>query len=120
MLDVKALLTKILSRFGSDNTYVSASGTITGGLRLIKDKSTGTVRAYGYFRKTSNITTTETIFQVPSGWRPTTTWEIPMYLYVDGGTSASYFGSINSNGVVNQNLGSVIRGGFTAFEYTYE
>lgn len=118
MLDVKALLTKVLSRFGNDYTYITASSGITGGLRLFKDKSTGTIRAYGYFRKSSNITQSDVIFQLPTGWRPSGGWEIPMFFWTSGGIAAAYYGILATDGTIKQSLGSTIREGYMTFEYT--
>lgn len=119
MLNVKALLTNVLNSFGNDYTYISASSGITGGLRLFKDKSTRTIRGYGYFRKSSNITQSDTIFQIPTGWRPTGGWEIPMFFNTSSNTSAAYYGILAADGTIKQSLGGTIREGFTAFEYTY-
>lgn len=118
MLDVKALLAKMLSSFGNEYTYIAASNGITGGLRLFKDKSTGTVRGYGYFRRGTNISLSETIFQLPTGWIPSGSWEIPMFFYTSGGIAAAYYGVLSSNGTIKQSLGSTIREGYTTFEYT--
>ena len=119
MLNMKKLITKILLRIGSNTAYVTASNGITGGLRLYKDYSTGTVRAYGYFRRASNITDTEVIFKVPTGFRSPYTYEIPMYLNTSSNASAAYYGTLSSSGDIKQSLGSSIREGFIAAEWIY-
>lgn len=50
-------------------TYVEAENGITGGLRLFKDPNSRTIRAYGYFRRSTNIDVNTTIFTVPAGYR---------------------------------------------------
>lgn len=117
MLNMKNLLTKIINRFGSDMTYVTASNGITGGLRLWKDKSSGTIRGYGYYRRPTDINMDTTIFSIPSGYRPSGDTEIPMFMYTSGGLCAAYYGKITAGGVLTQRLGGTIREGFTTFEY---
>lgn len=119
MLSMKELLTKILGRIGSDMTYVTALNGITGGLRLFKDKSTGTVRCYGYFRRASDISDSTVIFQVPSGYRPSENYELPMFLYTSGGVCAGFYGILLPNGEIRQKLGSTIREGFVSAEWKY-
>lgn len=117
MLNTKKMFSKILSRFGTSMTYVTADNGITGGLRLWKDKSTNTVRGYGYFRRSTDINMSTTIFTIPVGYRPIGDNEIPMMLYTSGGFTAAYYGKVTASGEFTQRLGGTIREGFTAFEY---
>ena len=117
--DLANILNEVLPpSTGNEYTYVTASSGITGGLRLFKDKASGTIRAYGYFRRSTNISQSETIFQLPTGWSPIGGWEIPMFFYTSGGAAAAYYGILGTDGTIKQSLGSTIREGFTSFEYT--
>ena len=103
---------------GNEYIYVTASGTISGGLRLFKDIGAETIRGYGYFRRSTNISQSETIFQLPTGWRPSGGWEIPMFFYTSGGIAAAYYGILATDGTIKQSLGNSIREGYMSFEYT--
>lgn len=118
---VKALLKKtiykILGRFGGTETYVNAENGITGGIRLFRDNSTNTVRCYGYFRRSTDISSSTTIFTVPSGYRPYSGYAIPMFLYSSSNLCAGFYGIVNEQGVITQSLGNTIREGFIAAEW---
>lgn len=116
MLNTKKLLYKICQRIGQTNTSISASNGLNGSLRLWKDNATGTVRGYGYFRGSTNIGINTTIFEIPSDYRPSVSWNVPMFLKTDT-SSAAYYGVIATNGTLTQKLGSSIREGFVSFEY---
>lgn len=120
MLNEKILLTKLLGRTGAEMSYITALNSITGGLRLWKDKSTRTVRCYGYFRRATNITDGTVIFNVPSGFRPVGNTEVPMFLYSSSGVNAGYYGILHTNGDMYQSLGATIREGFVSAEWQYE
>ena len=120
MLNLKKLLIKMLGRVGSEMTYTTALNGITGGLRLWKDHSTGTVRCYGYFRRATNISDGTVIFTVPSGFRPPSNYEVPMFLYSSTGVNAGYYGTLHTNGNMYQNLGATIREGYVSAEWTCE
>lgn len=117
MLNVKKLLYKMLGRFGRSDTYVEASNGITGGIRLFKDNSTNTVRCYGYFRRSTDISVSTTIFQVPSGYRPSGNFAVPMFLYTSGNVGAGFYGVVNAQGIITQSLGSSVREGFISAEW---
>lgn len=114
---LKALLAQIVGRLGGAYTTVSAQNGIDGFLRLFKDNSTNTVRGYGYFRRSTNIDSSTVIFTIPSGWRPSANWWVPVIISATTGVVA-YHSTIKTNGEYTQDVGSVIREGFTAFEYT--
>ena len=118
MLIVKKLFYKILSRFGNEMTYVEAQNGITGGLRLLKDKGTNTVRCYGYFRRSTDITSSTTIFTVPSGFRPAGNYSIPMFLSTSGNVNVGFYGVLTAQGVLTQALGNTIREGFVSAEWS--
>ena len=101
-------------------TYVQAINGITGGLRLYKDFKSKTVRAYGYFRRNTDIGFTTPIFNVPEEYRPQSNWEIPMMLSTDSVYGVGYKGIIESNGNISQLLGSSVREGFIAAEWSYD
>lgn len=117
MLNEKKLLTKLLNRVGETHTTVSAINSITGELNLVIDKSTNTVRGYGYARRSTDINIATAIFNIPSAYRPSADVKIPMFLYSSSGVNAAYYGVAHPSGDINQLLGSTIREIFTAFEY---
>ena len=97
-------------------TYVNAINVDNGGVRLVKDPNTQTVRAFGYFRKATNIPVNTVLFRVPEGFRPPFDYAIPMYLKTDSATGA-YFGKIAANGEISESFGATVREGFFAGEW---
>lgn len=118
MLSVKKLLTKVLSRFGTDVTVVNAENGITGELRVVKDRASGTVRCYGYYRRNTDINTSTTIYTIPAAYRPKSDMFVPMFIYTSGGVCAAYFGIVHTNGTINQLLGGTIREGYVSGEWS--
>ena len=114
MLNLKKLMTKVLNTFGTDVTHVTNS---YGTLRLTKDKATNTVRGYGYFRSSTDLTINTVLFNVPSGYRPKETYSIPMFLSTNSNVATSYFGFVNTEGNITQQLGGTIRSGFFSCEW---
>ena len=117
VLGMKKLLNKIVGRVGVTDTYVNAENGITGGVRLFRDNSTNTVRCYGYFRRSTDIGISTTIFTVPSGFRPPGNYAVPMFLYTSGNLCVGFYGIVNEQGVITQSLGNTIREGFIAAEW---
>ena len=117
VLGMKKLLNKIVGRLGVTETYVEAQNGITGGIRLFRDNSTNTVRCYGYFRRSTDINLSTTIFTVPSGFRPPGNYAVPMFLYTSGNVCAGFYGVLTSQGVITQSLGTTVREGFIAAEW---
>jgi len=117
VLGMKKLLNKIVGRVGVTDTYVNAENGITGGVRLFRDNSTNTVRCYGYFRRSTDISVSTTIFTVPSGFRPPGNYAVPMFLYTSGNLCAGFYGILTPQGVITQSLGSTVREGFIAAEW---
>lgn len=118
MLNIKKLLNKMLGRFGNEMAYVEAQNGITGGLRLFKDKGTNTVRCYGYFRRSTDIAVSTTIFAVPSGFRPTGNYAVPMFLSTSGNVNVGFYGVLTAQGVLTQSLGNSVREGFVSAEWS--
>ena len=100
-------------------TYVEAENGITGGLRLFKDPNSRTVRAYGYFRRSTNIDTNTTIFTVPAGYRPSGNYALPSFLYTNGTGVAYQCTLYASDGTVMQKLGASVREGLVVGEWAY-
>lgn len=115
---LKTLLAQIVGRLGGAYTTVNAQNGIDGFLRLFKDNSTNTVRGYGYFRRSTNIDMATVIFTIPSGWRPSANWWVPVFMYTAESKCIAYHSTIKTNGEYTQDAGSVMREGFTSFEYT--
>lgn len=118
MLSTKKLLYKVISAFGANVTYITPSTGIDGGLRLWRDRTSGTVRCYGYFRKSSDIAQATTIFEIPSGYRPPETYPVPMFLATSSSPTA-YYGLVTSAGIMTQSLGNTIRAGIVCGEWAY-
>lgn len=118
MLSTKKLLYKIISAFGANVTYITASNGIEGGLRLWRDRTSGTVRCYGYFRKSTDIAQSTTIFEIPSGYRPSENYAVPMFLATSS-SSTAYYGAVTPAGIMTQSLGNTIRAGIACGEWVY-
>lgn len=118
MLSTKKLLYKVISAFGANVTYVTPSTGIDGGLRLWRDRASGTVRCYGYFRKATDITQATTIFEIPSGYRPNENYAAPMFLATSSGATA-YYGVVTTAGTMTQSLGNTTRAGMVCGEWPY-
>ena len=118
MLSTKKLLYKVISAFGANVTYVTPSTGIDGGLRLWRDRTSGTVRCYGYFRKSSDIAQATTIFEIPSGYRPKENYAVPMFL-VTSSVETAYYGVVTTAGIMTQSLGNTTRAGMVCGEWPY-
>lgn len=116
--DLKNILDEVLPYDTASMTFITALNGITGGLRLWKDPTIKTVRAYGYFRRSTDINANTAIFNVPDGYRPASNYEIPMYLATSSATLA-YRGVVQTDGNIYQSAGSTIREGFIAAEWSY-
>lgn len=118
MLNLKKLLTKILTSLGSEsftgtrNTTNTTQGTCTG----IYDKATGTVRITLSFTATSSVGTSAELFTIPSAYRPSANKTGAGY----GKTSSSTGGisiRVDSSGVITQRTMGACTGGFGIIEY---
>lgn len=103
----------------AEMTYAEAENGITSGLRLFKDPSSRTVRAYGYFRRSTNIDTNTTIFTVPEGYRPSGNYVLPAFMYSNGAGVAFSCTLYSSNGIIQQKLGASVREGLVVGEWAY-
>lgn len=112
------MATSTIKATASISTYISAINGITGGARIFKDFNTKTVRAYGYFRRNTDIGTTTSIFEVPEDYRPQSSLEIPMMLSTNSIYGVGYKGVVESGGNIRQSLGSSVREGFFAAEWS--
>ena len=116
MLDVKKLLTKILTQITASTTFGTASGSPSSSLcRIVKVGNV--VHISGFYRRTSNITTTETLFTIPSGYRPSATVQLPSRL-TDANNNISYYCNLYTDGTIRQMGGSAMREVFFCGTYT--
>ena len=113
------MATSTISANNATQTYIEASNGITGGIRLWKDPNSKTVRAYGYFRRSTDITVNTDIFVVPDGYRPATEYALPCFLYTSGNAGVAFTASVYASGSVRQRLGATIREGIIVGEWQY-
>lgn len=93
------------------NLNPSSSNVNNGLLRAWRDPIKKTVRIEGYFSSTSNLTSSDILFVLPEGWRPSTTFGVPA-MFTTNTATASYYVTVNQNGNVTQTLSSTTRMGF--------
>ena len=113
MLDVKALLTKLLGRVGNEyftlTGYAGVDESVGDGWY---DKSTDTVRLYMYGRDSANIPN-GTVFTVPAGYRPSDNIGAPM-TFQTASAAGTHFLTVHADGTVTQNASSSLRS-FSAY-----
>lgn len=71
-------------------------------------------------RKDTDISTSEVLATVPSGFRPTENYPLYGYFYTGGKLVVAYYGQVTTAGDIKQNLGNSIREVFLVGEYPYE
>lgn len=102
--------------------YEYADGTLNpsisrGHCKIYKDNASQTIRLVFYFNATSNISTSTTIFTIPSGFRPSAEVSGSMFYSDANNVSGSYTFKITTSGALTQNAGTNIRQGFGVAEY---
>ena len=88
-----------------------------GHCRCYKDNACSTVRVHFYFNANSNISTSTTLFTIPSGFRPLAEVTGSMFYQDANKVGGAYTFKITTAGVMTQNAGSTIRQGFGYVEY---
>lgn len=86
----------------------SATSEVEVGGRWVYDPNTRTVRVYMYARSSSNITTSTVLANIPSGYRPSGNWGLYGMIKTTEATWG-YYGRIDANGNITQQLGSIVR-----------
>lgn len=81
------------------------------------NKQTNLVTLNFHFYHTADLTTSTTLFTVPSQYKPSSTKYGTLLFVNGGGTAGAYYCSINSSGIIVQNAGSTIRQGVGIIEY---
>lgn len=107
-------------------TYVDASHHSTAYLQgrcyLIKIKGPARtlILGRGWFRSTNNVNIVSStyLFEIPSGWRPTSDVQGNcMVQFNESGGASGYSVIVGTNGVVTESFGSTVRGGSFTFHY---
>lgn len=118
MLNVKKMLTKIANSLGCEYADATPSSSIyRGHCKCIKDNASNTVRVHFYFNSNSNVSTSTTLFTIPTGYRPTEETNGSMFYSDANNVGGAYTFKINTSGVITQNAGSTIRQGWGYAEY---
>lgn len=102
-------------------TGTRGSGLTAGECHGTYDKWTKTVRLYLYGTKSSNGTTSEVLFTIPSGYRPSSNITGGAIVgSLSGGTIQTTAGSlyVNSNGQIKQGATNYLRSIFGTIEYS--
>lgn len=92
------------------------SGVSTYG-RVIKDPHTGTARIYVVARSNSDISTNTILALIPDGYRPKTVTAIYGFIITSSNVNTSYYGTVETDGRVLQNLTTTARACFFCGEY---
>ena len=116
MLDLKKLLTKILTHIKSSSALATASGSPSSSLcRCVKVGDV--VDISGFYRRTTDITTAEVLFTVPNGYRPSSTLSIPAYVTNGNNVSLAFYVNIYADGTILQRAGNTMREVFFSGSY---
>ncbi len=118
-MSIKALLTRILDRIGSES-FVLTLGTENGYGYGIYDKSTKTVRIYFWAGATNNtITASTTMFTIPVGYRPSSQKAGVCWLFTTQNTRGfTYLFNINTDGTLKQGFSNYVDRIIGIAEYT--
>lgn len=116
MANLNQIMDYIADNMSVDHVVVEAKNGITGHLWITKDNMSHSVLCFGYFRKSTDIASSATIFTIPDGYRPNEATNGAGF-YQTSSTTTSYTCSIDTSGNVYQTLGSTIRSGIVIFEY---
>ena len=110
MLNTKKLLTKLLGRVGVEEFNLSAYSGFDNAFGVGKyDKATDTVRIYIFGVDTANISSSTTLFTVPSDYRPSGNVAIPI-TYATSSAAGVYYATINAtNGNITQGATNSLR-----------
>lgn len=118
MLDLKKMLTKISKQFSCESFTGTKSNAITrGDLLGTYDKTTGKVSITFHFYNSSDVQSSQSLFEIPQKYRPSATKTGAAVYVTNAPSTAPYICSVNANGNVYQTLGNTIRSGFGVIEY---
>lgn len=118
MLDLKKMLTKISDKFACEEFRGTKSNAITrGDLYGTYDETTGKVSLVFHFYNSSDVQSSQILFEIPQKYRPSETKSGAAVYVTNAPVTAAYLCSVNSSGIVYQTLGSTIRSGFGVIEY---
>lgn len=100
---------------------VEFTGTVGSGLQdgLLKGiyyPNSKAVTIHFSCRSTANISTSATLFTIPTEYRPPQAVEVPMIIYTSS-THGAYRGTLSTSGVITQNWSGSARGVFGSVSY---
>lgn len=98
----------IPQKTATSGAITSATSGVDVGGRWVYDPNTETVRIYMYAHSSSNITTSTVLANIPSGYRPSSNYGLYGLMKTTSDTRG-YYGRIDANGNITQQLGSIVR-----------
>lgn len=117
MLNVKKLLTKIISKFSIEEFMLTAYNGFDMAYGYGRyDKSTDSVRIYFVGIDSSNLPQNSALFTVPSKYRPAEAYGVPI-IYTASTGAGLYYASLLTDGTIVQSAGSTLRGVLGLAEY---
>lgn len=107
---IKAAISTINGKIGSTTGYIDgADEGITSYGRWVYSKSDNTVRIYLIARSASDIGLSSVLGEIPEGYRPSDNIALYGSMTLSSGTTAVYYGSVNSSGKIKQSLSTSAR-----------
>lgn len=118
-MSIKQILTKILSRLGTESFTVGRSVGTSGGLWGTLDKSTGTVRVNFYLNNSADVPADTVLFTIPERYRPKETagGSAMIMTSISGTNFLAYAIQIATNGAVTHNGTNRLRSIMGVAEY---
>ena len=116
MANLDQIMDYIADNMSVDKTSVEAKNGISGTLWIVKDNMSRSARCFGYFRKSTDMSSNTTIFTIPNAYKPQAALSGAGF-YQTSSITTSYTCYIDASGNVYQTLGSTIRSGIVIFEY---
>ena len=98
----------IPQKTATGGAITSATSGVDVGGRWVYDPNTKTVRIYMYAHSSSNITTDTILANIPSRYRPSSNYALFGLIKTTGDTRG-YYGRIETNGNITQQLGTIVR-----------
>ena len=116
-----AKVTEWIAKVTAGFTPVEFTGTVGSGLqdgRLIGIyyPNSKSVTIHFSCRSSANISTSATLFTIPTEYRPPQAVEVPMFLYTSS-TQGAYRGTLSTSGVITQSWSGSTRGVFGSVSY---
>ena len=118
-MSIKELMTRLLSRIGTESFAVSYAVGTSGNLWGILDKATGTVRINFYLNNSADIPADTVLFTIPEGYRPKETAGGSAFIMtsISGTNWLAYSFRIATNGNVTHNGTNRLRSIMGVAEY---